>query len=349
MGSQMRHIPLIRNASAVVVAAATMLCAVALASADTSAQFYAGKPVTLIVPTGPGGGYALYGQLLSQYLGRHIPGQPTVIVQYMPGGGGNVAANYLYNVAPKDGSVIASMFSTLTVTQALQPSGAQFDATKFSWIGSVAPMINAVGVWYQVPSMTLDDAMKKPLIIGATGKSADLYIYPKLMNELLGTKFKIVLGYDSSGAILLAMQNGEVQGMAMGLEAWTATRPEWIKDKKVIMLAQTGLKRDKSISDVPTLLELAKTNEDKQVMTFVAIPAALGRAVAAPPGVPQDRLAALRKAFMDTMHDPDFKRDVTSRGLSVNPSSGSEVVALINSVGATPEPVIERTKQLLGF
>ena len=139
----------------------------------------------------------------------------------MPGGGGNVAANYLYNVAPKDGSVIASLFSTLTVTQALQPSGAQFDATKFSWLGSIAPMINAIGVWQKAPAHSYQDAKSQQVVMGATGKSADLYIYPKIMNAVLGTKFKIVLGYDSSGAILLAMQSGEVHGMAMGLNPGT--------------------------------------------------------------------------------------------------------------------------------
>ena len=237
-------------------------------SRSNAGGFLLGRQVTLVVPTGPGGGYAIYGQIFSRYFGNHIPGNPTLIVQYMPGGGGNVAANYLYNVAPKDGSVIASLFSTLTVTQALQPSGAHFDATKFSWIGSIAPMVNAIGVWQKAPALTIEDAKVKQVIIGATGKSADLYIYPKIMDAVLGTKFKIVLGYDSSGAILLAMQSGEVQGMAMGLEAWYAMRPEWIKNKDVVLIAQTGIKRDPLLADVPTLVELAPSSEGKQVMTF---------------------------------------------------------------------------------
>lgn len=319
------------------------------ARADDVASFYKGQQVTLIVPTGPGGGYALYGQIFSRYLGDHIPGKPTVIVKYQPGGGGNVAANYLYNIAPKDGSTIAMLFSTLTVTQALQPSGALFDAAKFSWLGSIAPMINAIGIWHKAPADTIDGAKEKQIAMGATGKSADLYIYPQIMNALLGTKFKIVLGYDSSGAILLAMQSGEVQGMAMGLEAWSAERPEWIENKDVIIVAQNGIKRDVKIPNVPTLVELANTPEDKQIMTFLATPAVLGRAIAAPPGIPADRLAALRKAFDDTMEDPQLQNDLTSRHLSIGPTPGDHIADFINSVSATPPSVIERTKKLLMF
>ena len=329
--------------------AAKIVCTPTTALAQTPADFYSGRQVTLIVPTGPGGGYALYGQIFSRYFGNHIPGNPTVIVQYMPGGGGNVAANYLFNVAPKDGAVIASLFSTITVTQALQPSGAHFDATKFSWIGSIAPMVNAIGVWQKAPALTVDDAKVKQVIIGATGKSADLYIYPKIMDAVLGTKFKIVLGYDSSGAILLAMQSGEVHGMAMGLEAWQAMRPEWIKNKDVVLIAQTGVKRDPLLPDVPTLVELAPTPDGKQVMAFLASPAVLGRAVAAPPGIPPDRLAILRKAFDDTMKDPNFQKDLTSRHLSIGPTEGSEIASFIEKASATPKPLLEQTKKLLDF
>ncbi len=322
---------------------------VAAANADPAADFYSGRQVTLIVPTGPGGGYSLYGQFLGRYLGKHIPGNPTVVVQNMPGGGGNVAADDLYNVAPNNGTTIASLFSTMTVTQALQPSGAHFDATKFGWIGSIAPMVNAVGVMQKPSPISLEDAKTKPLVIGATGKSADLYIYPRIMNALLGTKFKIVLGYDSSGAILLAMQSGEVSGMAMGLEIWDALRPDWIKRKEIAFIAQTGVKRDPQLADVPTLLELASTPQDKQVMTFLASPAVLGRVIAAPPGLPPERLATLRKAFNETMNDPEFRNTLTARGLGIDPTSGIEIAKFIEQSSATPTAVLDRTKTLLGF
>lgn len=198
--------------------AAAVIAGVVIARADDAGGFYSGRQVTLIVPTGPGGGYALYGQILSLHLGKHIPGNPTVITQEMPGGGGNVAANYLYNVAPKDGTVIASLFSTITVAQALQPSGANFDAGKFGWIGSIAPMVNAVGVWQKASAIGFDDAKSKEVIIGATGKSADLYIYPKIMNALLGTKFKIVLGYDSSGSICWRCNPAKCRAWPWGLK-----------------------------------------------------------------------------------------------------------------------------------
>ena len=333
----------------VVLAVAAAATGVASVKADDAADFYSGRQVTLIVPTGPGGGYALYGQILSRYLGKHIPGSPTVIVQHMPGGGGNVAANHLYNVASKDGTVIASLFSTITVTQALQPSSAHFDATKFAWIGSIAPMVNAVGVWQSASPLTYEDTKAKEVIIGATGKSADLYIYPKIMNALLGTKFKIVLGYDSSGAILLAIQSGEVQGLAMGLEAWQAMRPEWIKNKNIVLIAQTGVKRDSQLMAVPTLVELAPTLEDKQVMTFLAAPAVLGRAVAAPPQVLPDRLAIMRKAFDDTMKDPEFQNDITSRHLGIGPTPGGDITTFLEKVSATPKPLLDLTKKLLEF
>jgi tripartite-type tricarboxylate transporter receptor subunit TctC len=319
------------------------------AKAGDTADFYAGRQLTLIVPTGPGGGYALYGQILSQYLGKHIPGNPTVVTQYMPGGGGNVAANDLYNVAPKDGTVIASLFSTITVIQALQPTGAYFDAEKFGWIGSIAPMVNAIGIWQKPSPVSYADTKAKQIVIGATGKSADLYIYPQIMNALLGTKFKIVLGYDSSGAILLAMQSGEAQGMAMGLEAWQAMRPEWIENKNVAFMAQSGVRRDPELAEVPTLVELAQTPEDKQVMTLLAAPAVLGRAVAAPPGIPPARLAMLRKAFSDTMKDPEFRNALASRHLGVAPTPGEDIASFIGRAAATPKPLLDRTKKLLGF
>jgi len=179
------------------------------AAAEDAASFYKGQQVTVIVPTGPGGGYALYGQIFTRYFGKHIPGQPTVIIKYMPGAGGNVAANYLYNAAPKDGTVVALLFSTLTVTQALQPTGTQFDATKFSWLGSIAPMINGIGIWHKAPTDTLAGAKQQQVVMGATGKSADLYIYPQIMNAVLGTKFKMVIGYKSSEDVNLAMERGE--------------------------------------------------------------------------------------------------------------------------------------------
>lgn len=311
--------------------------------------FYAGRQVMLIIPAGPGGGYALYGQILARFIGKHIPGEPTVVTQYMPGAGGNVAANYLYSAAPKDGSVIACLFSTLTVTQALEPSGARFDASKFSWLGSIAPMVNTLGVWHEAPATSIDQAKTSKDIMGATGKSSELYIYPKIMNELLGTKFKIVLGYDGSGAILLAMQRGEVNGMAMALEAWTATRPDWMKQKKIVHLAQTGPKRDLQLPNVPTLVELAKSPQDKQIMSFLAAPAGLGRIVAAPPGIPTDRLAILRKAFDETMNDDEFKKDLISRGLSVEPTSGPKIEAYVREIASTPAPLVQRAKTLLGF
>jgi tripartite-type tricarboxylate transporter receptor subunit TctC len=322
---------------------------IATACAQTPAEFFKGREMTLIVPAGPSGGYAIYSQFLSRHLSKHLPGNPTIVVKYMPGGGGNVGANYLYNVAPKDGSVIAAMFSTLTMTQALRPSGAKFDATKFSWIGSIAPMINSVGVFHTAPATTLDGLRKNEVVVGATGKSNDLYIYPQLMNGILNTKFKIVLGYADSGSILLAIEKGEAQALSMGLEIWYATRPEWIKDHKIVMVAQTGMKRDKLIPDVPTLYELAKSPEDKAIMQFAAVPSVLGRSYAAPPGIPGDRLAALRKAFDETVADPEFIKDVTSRKLSIDPTPGSEIAAFIQKNGATPPAVVTRARKLLGY
>jgi tripartite-type tricarboxylate transporter receptor subunit TctC len=328
---------------------ALLLGGVSATRADEVADFYATTQVTLVVPAGAGGGYGLYGQIMSRHIGNHIPGKPTVVVQFMAGGGGIVAANYLYNTAPKDGSVISGLFSTLPVTQALRPSGARFDATRFAWLGSVAPMVNAVGVWHEAPASSLEELRRTEVVMGATGKAADLYLYPKIMNELLGTKFKIVLGYEGSGSVLLAIENGEAHGMAMGLEPWRSTRPEWISQGKVKLIAQNGLERDPSLPGVPTLVELATSEEDKALMRFIATPAALGRVVAAPPGIPEARLAALRKAFMDTVNDPAFIKDVTERGLTVDPAPAEKILEIIRQAQATPPAVIERTKQLLDY
>lgn len=327
--------------------AALAITSHSVATADPIADFYRGKTITLVLNAGAGGMFGLYGRTFVPHMARHVPGKPTMVVQYMPGAAR--MANYVYNAAPKDGTYIAAASKYMPMFQVLRPTGVKYEATKFNWIGNIARTTTVVSVWHKAPATSLADAKRKQVIIAATGLGSESAINPLIMNALLGTKFKVVTGYKGIAGVHLALANGEGQGMSFSYISLKTKKPQWLRDKKVIHLAQVGMRRNPELPDVPLLIELVSDPKEKAIMEFVSAANAFGRNIFAPPGVPAARVAALRKAFDATMKDPQFLADAKKRGLRVAPVSGVEVDRLVRKVVSTPPALVKRTKEVLGY
>jgi len=321
------------------IGVAGCLISAGAASADSVSDFYKGKTITVVAATGAGSAYGLHGRLLSDAIRQFIPGNPNVVMQFMPGGGGSKQANYIYNVAPKDGTWIGFPLKYIAVNQMLGRKGLKYDAAKFRYLGSLGPINSAVAILKdKAPGTTIEDAMKTPIIMGATGKSSETFITPTLMNNLLGTKFKIVTGYRGMKGISLAIERGEVHGRAGSWDSLKSGQAQWLESKRVSIIALSGLNRNWDLRDVPTLIELAKTPEQKEILTFFGAGNAVGWLFITPPNVPADRVAALRTAFDKTMADAGYRAKVKARKLDLQPMTGAEVRRLIDkTLSATPE------------
>lgn len=285
------------------------------AHAQSVDQFYSGRNVTFVVGAGPGGGNDLYARLLSQYMPQHLPGRPNLIIQNMPAGAGVGAANYMYNVAAKDGSVIATIPSGAFLAEALSPSQIQFNSIRFNWIGTVATTTDLLAVSKSSGIATFDDAKQKVAVVGATSQYALSALEPGLANALVGTRFRIVNGYSDSGdALNLAMERREIDGRTNQWASWKALRPDWIRDNKLAYLLQFGPKAD-DLPGVPTLLDLVANPDDRALVSLLEVSQYVGRSVFAPPGIPAERAASLRKALDETMRDQAFVGKLREAGL----------------------------------
>ena len=334
--------------SAGIVALVGIGVATMSAHADPVADFYHGKTLNLIVGTSSGNDYDFRGRLLARHLARHIPGEPTIVPQNMPGAGGIKAANYLAAIAPHDGTVLHMIMSNMMSSEAVGAQGVQFDARKFFWIGNTSSTPNVTVAWYKSGVTSIEQVKTRQLIVGAPGGTAGV-IYATAMNGLLGTKFKIVTGYPGGNEVNLAMERGEIDGRASNSWAsWKSTHPDWVKDKKIVVLVQVGLKRSPDLTDVPLLNELAGNDLERQVMTFLSADTAIARSLVAAPDTPPDRIAALRRAFDATMRDPDFLAEADKATLDVVPMSGEEAQKIADSIVNTPPEVVARAKLLLG-
>ena len=318
------------------------------ALADAVADFYKGKRITYIIPTAPGGSYHLYTQQIARHMGKHTPGNPTYITQNMPGAGAIVAMNYLYNVAPKDGTYIGMVNQAIPLTQLLGQDGVKFDVAKMTWIGD-AIVSNSVAVaWHEAPFKTIQDVMEREMIIGAEGGMSSSTIIPRVMNAVIGTRFKLVQGFPGGGPMNLAIERGEIEGRgAVVYAGWKAQKPDWVAEKKLIFLVQTGFERDKELPDVPLLIDLAKTPEDRKLLELVSLVPALGRATLGPPGIPADRTKALRDAFRATMEDKDFLAEAEKMKMDIAPRYGEDLDKLAETIASTPPEAIERLKRAI--
>lgn len=317
------------------------------AQADEVADFYKDNTVRFIIGAGAGGGYDLYSRTLVQHMASKIPGNPTILVTNMPGSGGVKASNYVYNAAAKNGTTLLMPFWTHPLFQLIRPRGIKFDMSKMHWVGNMAELNSAVTVMSKVAT-SWKDATQKQIIIAASGKGSETYIYPTLMNSLLGTRFKIVTGYSGTRNMTLAMEKGEADGRGGSLQSWSAIKPEWIANKTVTVLAQAGLKRDPGMKDAPLIHELVKP-EDVAVAKLVSAPVTMARIVGFPPGATKAQVAAARKAFDETMKDPNFLADAAKRKMDLAPLSGAEVQANIDDLMKTPKPILQRAAKVLKY
>ncbi len=332
--------------------AVAILCSVAL-PASAQQSYFPGNQITLLIGTTPGGGYDAYARALARHLGGHLPGSPSVVPKNMPGAGGLALANHLYNRAPKDGTEIATVQNGLPFEKLffmLSPDGrnALFDSTKFGWIGSMTQTAFVTVTWATSPTKTLQDATRRETILGASTSSADSYVLAMLSNNLLGTKFKVVLGYDGATAVDLAVENGEVEGEAgKDWTTLTSTRPQWIRDKKINILLQMGMKPHPDIKGAPMAIDLARNADDKRVMEVVFAKFGMSRPFMAPPDLPAERLATLRAGFGATLKDPSFLAEAQKLGMEINPVSGADVEALVTRMMNTPAALAERAREVL--
>ncbi len=333
--------------------ARTFTAALAIASLATAAKadavedFYKGKTITLVVGFTAGGGYDLNGRAVARYISKHIPGNPKVVVQNMPGAGSLAAINHIANLAAKDGTALATFSRGVIFEPLMGNKSAQFDANALNWIGSPSRETNVAFVRSNLPFNTFDDLKAREMIVGATGGGADTGTFPLIMNAVMGTKLKLVTGYPGAPEALLAIDRGEADGMA-GL-SWgflKTVRPAWIENKFVRVLVQFGLGRAPDLKDVPTALELINNPEDKQLLELFQARLPIAWPIAAPAGVPAERLAALRKAFADTMKDAEYREDAAKQNLDVDPVTGEEISEILKRVYASPESVVKRAREI---
>jgi tripartite-type tricarboxylate transporter receptor subunit TctC len=329
------------------VAALAMAFAAAPAAAQPAAEPFAGKSVSMIIGFGTGGGYDLWGRTVARHIGKHLPGKPNVVPQNMPGAGSYVAASHIYAAAPKDGTVFGIIARDAALGPLSNAPGARFDATKMSWLGSPTREHNACIANATAKVKTADDLRDKELILGDTGPGTGTRSYPKVLNDLLGYKFKLVSGFRSSADVFLAMERGEVEGICESLDSINQRKPDWIPNKVVNVLLQAGAASRPELKNVPNVLTLARNHEEKQVLEYLYAGQDIGRPFVAPPDMPPERLKMLRDAFAATMKDPEFVSDVQRSKLDLEPEDGEHLAALIAKIYATPKPIIERVSNLI--
>jgi len=330
------------------LAAALPLLLAAPASADPAADFYRGKTITMMVGTSAGGDYDLRMRMVGRHIARHLPGNPTVIYNNMPGGGGLLAANWLANVGPRDGTAILAISQNMPVHQATGASGVKFDVRQFHWIGNTTDTPNVINSWHTTGIRTIEDVMQRELVVGATGVASGSFLYPYALNRLVGTKFKLVTGYPGGNDINIAMERGEVGGRGSNSWAsWKSTRPQWLAEKKIFILVQVGLKRTPELAEVPTMPELGRNDADRQLLAFISADTAISRPLVTSPGVPRERVEALRRAFDATMRDPEFLSEAARSKTDISPMSGEEAQKIAEMTINTPADVLERAKTLI--
>jgi tripartite-type tricarboxylate transporter receptor subunit TctC len=317
------------------------------ASAQSPEQFYKGKTIRIMLGHPPGGSYDLYARLAADFMGKDIPGNPTIIVEHRPGGGGVVATQFFYHQAPKDGTVMGLFPETIAHTQILEPDVGKWKVQEMSYIGSFAPVNPAFVVRKGAPATTPEDMRKTELVAGCTGHNSQSYQYPAMLNALAGFKFKIVCGYKGSADSVLAMERGEVDLVSSAWNSWRATHRDEITKGNFIPVIQGGLKRNRELAEVPLMQELVDDPKTKQVLEFASAGASIGRALIAPPGVSAERLAVLRDAFDKIVKDPEFIAAAEKRGAELDPSLGAEVQAFVKPILEAPKEVVDVAKKAI--
>jgi tripartite-type tricarboxylate transporter receptor subunit TctC len=334
--------------AALLLTFAPMSLAQPAAYAQSPAEFYKGRNVELYIGYSVGGAYDLYARVLARHLSKHIPGSPTIIPKNMEGAGSLRLANWLYNVGAKDGSVLATIGRGTAFDPLLGSKGAQFRADKFTWIGSANNEVSVCVAWKTSGITDFEDMLSRELIVGGTGQAADTDQFPRILNGVLGTKFRIVTGYPGGNDVTLAMERGEVKGRCgWSWSSVLSTHKRWIEDKSITVLVQLSLNKHPDLPDVPLVMDFAKSEDQQQMFKLIFARQVMGRPYLAPPDVPKDRAEALRKAFMDTMKDNEFLADAEKSQLEINPVDGAEVEKLVKELYQTPKPLADKAAQFI--
>ena len=320
----------------------------AAACAQSVEQFYKGKTLELIVGYATGGSNDLYARAVSHHLSRQIPGEPTIIVRNMPGAGSKVAANHIFNLAPKDGTVLGLLAATLPLEGKLRLPGVRFDAAKFNWIGRVGSAVNVTMMSPNAPVKTIQESMERESTLSATTAGGPIFLFPHVLNNLIGTKFKIILGYPGSAQAMLAMERGETNGHSTAVEAVKLVHPEWITERKANLIVQYGFEKHPDLQDVPLAIDLARTDEERLILRAIMSSAEVGKSLLSGPDVPAERVAALRDAFDHMILDQAFVGELTTQRVGVEPLSGKALQKLVEEIAALPPDLLEKIRRVYG-
>ena len=318
----------------------------AAAQAQSVEDFYRGKQLSMIIGYPTGGSNDIYARTVARHIGKHIPGSPTVIPRNMPGGGSLIAGNHVFNVAPKDGTTLALIAPTIPLEERLGVPNVKLKTAQFNWIGRVAPSVNMTFVMANVPVKTIQDTFKREVILGASARSSTVAIYPAVLSNVIGAKFKLVMGYPSSTASMLAMERGEVEGHSTSLEVVRAVHPDWLPEKKITPLVQYALNRHPELPGVPMSWELGRTEDERQILRIVANATEVGKMIFTTPDTPTDRVQALRRAFDATMKDPAFQAELKAQRVELGPMAGEALQKLVGELGAVPPSIIDKVKAI---
>ena len=321
-----------------------VLLSPAAASAQSVEEFYRGKTITAIIGYPTGASNDFYMRAVARHIGRHIPGNPTVVPRNMPGGGSLVAANHIFNVAPKDGTTLGLIAPTAPLEERLGGANVRFQAAQFSWIGRIAPTPSVTFTNASSPVKTIQHAMEREATLGATGRSSTVTIYPSLLNHVVGTKFKLVMGYKGSAEAMLAMERGEVEGHTTTWDGVKSRAEQHLRDKTISILVQYGLKRHPELPDIPASVELGRAPEQAEALRIFANATDVGRFILSTPDTPAERIQALRRAFDAMVKDPEFIADLKKQKLELGPLTGEELQQLVAEVANVSPATIERVK-----
>lgn len=335
-----------RTAAAVAILAGAALAPAA--SADPVAEFYKGKNVSMVISSSAGGGYDALSRTIARHMARHIPGQPNIVPRNMPGAGGIVANKFLSSTAPRDGSVMGGLQNNAPLEPLFGTKEADYDPTKMNWLGTPSVETGLLFVWHTSPFKTFEDVKHREMTAGASGVNSGPAFYSRIMNELLGTKIKVIAGYPGQNEAYIAVERGEID--TYGLTMWsslTSVKKSWLTDNKVRILLQYGPEKEPALGNTPYGDDLITNEEDKLLFRAAYGPLTLGRPFVLPPDVPADRVAAMRKAFMDMMSDPEFRNEASKQGLQIDsPRSGQQVQEEIVRLYATPPHILQRLRRI---
>jgi tripartite-type tricarboxylate transporter receptor subunit TctC len=319
----------------------------AAGSTQDAQNFYRNKQLTMLIASGAGGGYDAYARTLARYLPKHISGNPVIVPKNVPGAGGLIAANTLYNNAAPDGLTFAALTNGVAMDPLFGETAGRFEPQKFNWLGSIGKLQNICVTWQGSPITRIEQARTREVAVSASGATGNSAIMPKIVNQFLGTKFKVIGGYTEGSGVTLALERGEVDGVCgLSYSTLKAMRPDWFRDRKLNIILQIGLQKLKDLPNVPSAIDLVSDPDSKKVLELILIRQEMGRPFAMPPGVPADRVAIMRRAFDETLKDPDFLAEAAKLQLEIDPLSGTETAGLLNRAYNAPKPIVARAAQL---